>query len=320
MKYPYTLEKYSGRSSRYICPKCKRNGVFVRYVDAVTGVHLSPDVGRCNREVQCGYHYTPKQYFADHPTLERPVFQPLATPLIDEHFDTIDPACVSEFRSNRNEFFISQWRLFAGQPFFQQRTINAAAAYRLGALSNGDAIFWQIDRNRAVRTGKCMGYNPVTGRRTRSVNWMHARFKREARLPAEFKLQQCFFGEHLLAEHPEKLVAIVEAYSTAVCMAAVFDEYVWLAADCLQGLTVRKARALAGRTVILFPDMDGYELWERRATEIRREVNCCINISNYLWDRRDFLPASADLRDVVMRYISKGLPLENFRHHLLNDS
>jgi hypothetical protein len=27
------------------------------------GEHIHPSVGRCNRESNCGYHYTPKQYF-----------------------------------------------------------------------------------------------------------------------------------------------------------------------------------------------------------------------------------------------------------------
>jgi len=60
------LETYKGMKSRHTCPKCKNRGVFVRYQDE-RGEYLSDDVGRCNRESKCGYHYKPKQYFADNP-------------------------------------------------------------------------------------------------------------------------------------------------------------------------------------------------------------------------------------------------------------
>ena len=30
-------------------------------------LYLSDSVGKCNRLNKCGYHYTPRQYFADNP-------------------------------------------------------------------------------------------------------------------------------------------------------------------------------------------------------------------------------------------------------------
>ena len=57
--YRYTLQPYKGRNTRYTCPQCRHKDVFVRYIDTTTGEHLSEDVGRCNREQQCGYHMPP---------------------------------------------------------------------------------------------------------------------------------------------------------------------------------------------------------------------------------------------------------------------
>ena len=37
--------------------------------------------------------------------------------------------------------------------------------YRLGATRDGAVIFWQIDRENKVRTGKVMQYNPEDGHR-----------------------------------------------------------------------------------------------------------------------------------------------------------
>jgi len=62
-----TLEKYHGTKSRHTCPACNSRNCFVRYVGA-NGEYISFDVGRCNRESKCGYHYKPKQFFADNPT------------------------------------------------------------------------------------------------------------------------------------------------------------------------------------------------------------------------------------------------------------
>ena len=32
-------------------------------------MYINDDVGKCNRLDKCGYHYTPKQYYEDHPYL-----------------------------------------------------------------------------------------------------------------------------------------------------------------------------------------------------------------------------------------------------------
>ena len=32
-------------------------------------MYINDDVGKCNRLDKCGYHYPPRQYFADHPWL-----------------------------------------------------------------------------------------------------------------------------------------------------------------------------------------------------------------------------------------------------------
>lgn len=71
-------------------------------------------------------------------------------------------------------------------------------------------IFWQIDINGNVRTGKIMKYDGKTGHRIKElhslVTWLHS----ELKLP-DFTLRQCFFGEHLLTDKTTtKTVAIDE--------------------------------------------------------------------------------------------------------------
>ena len=62
----YSLQKYKGMATRHTCPNCGDRHSFVYYVDG-NNVPLHPSVGRCNHESGCGYHYTPKEYFQDHP-------------------------------------------------------------------------------------------------------------------------------------------------------------------------------------------------------------------------------------------------------------
>lgn len=149
-----------------------------------------------------------------------------------------------------------------------------ADMYKLSTskLWDGANIFWQIDSAGSVRTGHIMLYNPTTGRRSKEeiheFGWVHKAMK----LP-DFNLEQCFFGEHLLAEFPEKPVAIVESEKTACIASAYYPMYVWLACVGKNGLggdggksgnpyiKADKCSVLVGRQVVLFPDLKEYARW-----------------------------------------------------------
>ena len=142
--------------------------------------------------------------------------------------------------------------------------------YRLGATRDGAVIFWQIDRENKVRTGKVMQYNPGDGHRvkdgqTSAVNWIHSILKRQRVLAEEWQLSQCLFGEHLLSVYPDKVAVLVESEKSAVIGSALFPGYVWLAAGGKSQLREEKLRVLSGRTLLLFPDADAYAEWKERA-------------------------------------------------------
>lgn len=65
----FSLQKYAGIRSRHTCPACGRKRCFTLYVDE-NGVPLAENVGRCDHESGCGYHYTPKEWFRDHPEID----------------------------------------------------------------------------------------------------------------------------------------------------------------------------------------------------------------------------------------------------------
>lgn len=67
--YKYSLHK---KSIKHECPQCKKNRL-VLYIDTENDNYLSSKVGRCNREINCGYHLTPRVYFKNHNISYKPL-------------------------------------------------------------------------------------------------------------------------------------------------------------------------------------------------------------------------------------------------------
>jgi len=130
--------------------------------------------------------------------------------------------------------------------------------------------------------------NPITGRcikhESGAIDWVHNKLKRSGKLPEDYNLQQCFFGEHLLKIYPKKPVAIVESEKSAIIASCIVPDIVWLAAGNLNGLSVEKCRALKGRDVMLYPDLGAFEKWSLKAIEIKKQCICKVTISTLLED------------------------------------
>ena len=173
----YTLQKYKGTATRHTCPSCGDKRSFTYYVDE-SGTPLHPSVGRCNHESSCGYHYTPKEYFHDHPECrtanglsfgrqrsERKSVQipPQAT------IGCIPPKYVERSQSVHSNFFRFISSLLGSYYGSKAKEVlkRLLEEYRLGATRDGAVIFWQIDRTGRVRTGKVMQYNPNDGHRVK---------------------------------------------------------------------------------------------------------------------------------------------------------
>lgn len=129
-----------------------------------------------------------------------------------------------------------------------------------------------------------MKYDPKTGHRIKDeavggrITWVHSLMKRSGALKADWELTQCLFGEHLLSKCPGRTVALVESEKTAVICSALMPEYVWLATGGKSQLG-DKLNVLQQRTIIAFPDVDGYELWKQKASEL---TSLRITVSDYL--------------------------------------
>ena len=306
-KQPF-LEPYKGRGTRHTCPNCKVKQTFTLYLDGNTSQPIHPTVGKCNREIKCGYHYPPRDYFADHPELRSNKYNKYKTNLsntqISSHdsnrpskrhcnpkpkpslavppkMDLIPRKYVKESVSANSNFV-----RFLCKHFPRENVKKAIENYALGATKNGSVIFWQIDIKGNVRTGKIMQYNPDTGKRIKhksgAINWVHNILKRRDFKYTNYNLNQCYFGEHLLKFYPDKPVAIVEAEKTAVIASMIYSNYNWLAAGNLNGLNTEKSKVLRDKHVILFPDAGCYERWAKKSMQIKSEVLCKIETSNLI--------------------------------------
>ena len=312
MTYRYQLERYRGRATRHTCPRCGRKHSFTRYIDTEdNNMYVGDDVGKCNRLDKCGYHYPPRQYFADHPRLNDntsvaflqnigkskkakatkpspPKPKPLCT-IPDEVFDEMasrtTPSCHMQWLERR---FGSEYAEFIRENYYVSST------------ADGRTIFWQIDAERRIRTGKVMAFDITSGRRKHTpgaVDWVHSILKREGTLPEDWELTQCLYGEHLLAWQPTAVVALVESCKTAHVGYALFPRMLWLATGSLQGLTTERLRPLKGRRVVLFPDQGkGYEVWSSRIAPIAREVGFVYTVSDFA---ERHLSDGADVADLI---------------------
>lgn len=284
---PY-LQPYKGISTRHQCPSCETKNTFTYYLDGNTNEIIHPKVGRCERESKCGYHYTPKQFFIDNPARNDTKYlsSQNSTPMIKkvippQPMDVIPFKYVMESASYKSDFV----RFLCEFMTIEQMT-SIGENYALGATKSKEVIFWQIDTQGKVRTGKIMQYNPSTGKRIKhesgAIDWVHNKLKKSGILPEDFNRQQCFFGEHLLKIYPDKPVGIVEGEKSAIIASAFMPNIIWLATGGLNNLSVQKCSVFAGRDVVLYPDLGAFEKWSAKAFEIRKSCNCRISVSKLL--------------------------------------
>jgi len=275
----YILEPYKGMKTRYYCPavNCGKDKTFSLYIDTETGEHIHPSVGRCSRESNCGYHYTPKQYFQDNnisfDTPQPKAYKPLSVaPQKSISFIPVEVFKASLTGHEKNHFVKFLIDLFGVEVSNEliSRYFIATSKYW-----NGATVFWQIDTQGKIRTGKIMLYSPTTGKRIKKpykhINWVHKALKQP-----EFELRQCLFGEHLLIDKT-KPVAIVESEKTAVIASVYLPQFIWVAVGSLTNLNAEKCSILKGRTITLFPDLNGFDKWSSKAKELSHLANFIVS-------------------------------------------
>lgn len=317
-EYRFHLQKYRP-GSKTVCPKCGRKSCFTRYVDGNAQITFPNHVGKCDHINSCGYHYTPKKYFQDNPTIKETMIEqnnrsdtpsravkPIAKPLSSSAPQTsyLPSDWVSQ---SMQKFDINPLYRYLTKVAGKEKTDRLFDLYKVGTskMWNGATVFWQIDIHGNVRAGKIMGYDPETGHRIKEpfsqVSWVHSVKKIH-----DFHMKQCLFGEHMLsgnsAEQSIKTIAIVESEKTALIAALFIPDFIWLATGGMHGCFNSKAmQVLCGREVILFPDLKATEEWKRKTAmlhSICKRATCSDLLETMATDEQH--EAGLDIADLLL--------------------
>lgn len=194
-------------------------------------------------------------------------------------------------------------------------------------LWEGATAFWYIDQRTQVRQVKLMLYNSETLKRIKkeqapNIGKPKALFfgstllkKRGVKEP---HLSACWFGENQLSENSSKTVAIVESEKTAIIMTIfgwmnypLASNYIWVAtggASAGQWNNLETLKALEGRDVVLFPDLDAHDRWVELSWNL---IDCnSVKVSPLLLKHKK--PNEKDKRDIADFFLStyKNAPLD----------
>lgn len=329
-KYRFELDM---SSKKVLCPSCQQKRL-VLYRDKVTGEYLPEHIGRCDREEQCGYHFTPKNYFYNSGQYKNPKpfieVEPLEVLPVDFLPLEYLHQCVSSKFHPKNNFY-----LFLVSKYGKQAAINIFREYVIGTSSHwqGAAMFPQFDEKGRLHQVKIMLHNATTGKRVKrgeivqrfdrnnntyitettekSCSLVYGKYLDEH--TNKLNLEQCFFGQHLLAEY-DKPVCITESEKTAMIASIHLPQFIWLATGGASGCKWREYaiyKALSGRSVTFFPDHGYYnrktektcfQEWKERCDRINEALpRTKVRVSDFL-ERRlsDHARLDQDLADLLI--------------------
>lgn len=285
MKYRFHLEKYKNLSSKHVCPKCGHKGCFVRYIDTAGEITFPDNVGRCDRENNCGYHYTPKQYFHDNPDMKEQIFEQTESAKVSKVPRTVKPK-VEPYLFDKNLMLATEKAYernplcsFLGGILGMDKAISQMRMYNTGTTKNGGTAYWLMDYQGRLRDCKIMFYDAATGHRLKDEQhhptWLHSKM----RIDKE-RIHLCFFGEHLLSleENKGKTVAIVESEKTAISASFYLPQLVWIATGGKDGVfSQADLSVLRGRKVMFFPDLGMLSNWREKAmTLVRHGIDATV--------------------------------------------
>jgi len=253
------------------CPSCGERRLRT-YLDLTTGEECDHKYGVCDRKDGCGYFLAPSKIAKDYEPKKK--MQP---PPIRRTSWRCPSKYVDSTLQHTNSNTLLNWlRSCAGV-----EADAAWAQYRIGTYPPGRrtelmyaTCFWQIGGDDMPRSAKIIPYHP-NGKRVKELGstWIHSVITSTPENPRGESMDalgigQCLFGEHLLRQRPDALVAVVESEKSAVIGACFYPEVVWVATGGSNTFTVERCMALAGRNVVVFPDAGMYEDWLAHSIDI----------------------------------------------------
>ena len=223
---------------------------------------------------------------------------------------TIDKDIVTRTMKLRDENTFVRWvRQLPWKDDARQRVEQMLWAYCVGHFrKDSRTVFWQIDEQGRVHTGKLMMYG-ADGKRNRegafkNPGWAHNYLRYDKN---RYGMQQCLFGMHLVDRYPDVPVNVVESEKTAVICAINYglDRGLWMACGGLQNIKEFELQPLIdrGRDIFLWPDKDGREGWELFADGLSYDrLNIWTKFLQDNWTEAD--GPKADVADIILRLLT----------------
>jgi len=267
------IYRFSLKKGRQIsCPSCGK-AKFSPYIDLTNNVALNPDLcGRCSRENNCGYHFTPRELFAEYP--EYIPKERLGDRLVE--IKVVKEVNLIEEEIFANTLFVDEENTlykFLKGVLPEKNFKEAAANYMLG-FQDGMIIFWQIDSKGDIRTGKKMMYHENGKRDKDHLYLMHNEI-----YDGDFTVKECFFGEHLINQFPNKTIQIVESEKSAIICSSVWPEFIWLSTGGKNKWLEGSWDVLEDKSITLVPDEDAILEW-KAMKEAMEMVGLNVSIDN----------------------------------------
>lgn len=210
--------------------------------------------------------------------------------------------------------------------------------YHVGHARNGMTIFWYIDQEGNVRTGKMMRYK-TDGHRDKgkgwNFDWIHSALarpvivkgdggwplfddngqpvteRRNLNIYDEEKQEVRIvpFGLHLLNKYPNATIHMVESEKTALLMAIAYGNNstsLWMACGGKEMLSRERLAPLINqrRVIKLYPDRDGIDAWKDKARSLGYDLMVVDDKPVTEWWHPDD-GDKADIADVVVNAINR---------------
>lgn len=299
--YRFVLDK---KSKKFVCPDCKKK-TLVRYIDNETNEYLPEKYGRCDREIKCKYHLNPSKdgyskMIWKHENGSGVNFQrKTLTPYRRQGKQEIKTPSFIPYeilKATRNGYeqnvFIQNLLHNVPFPFDAKKIEQVISLYQLGTICKGyrtGAItFPFIDNNGNVRAIQAKQFDKTN--HTINTDFLHSIYEKDCkknnkpspdwlkRYLMNDKIVSCLFGEHLLSKYQKNPIALVEAPKTAIIAALYFEfpdnpqNFLWLAVYNLSSLNIAKCEVLQGREIFLFPDLNAFDNWSKKANNLQTEM------------------------------------------------
>lgn len=214
------------------------------------------------------------------------------------------------------------------------------------AKYGGSTVLWQIDQYFNIRSGEIQAYDATTGKRDhQKKNWVHAVMA--DKFP-DFKLEQCFFGSHLIKRadevmaqknvkrremnidgEVEPIIWLMESPKAAIILSIVLawggerSLFIPMASCGCQGFNPTferkqnrfdKHQVLKNRKVVLFPDNGKFENWKSKGEMLKgfcKEVYISTVCEPTLHPHQiDYEIQDGDgFDDIILHYVKNNIPI-----------